>query len=773
MRIYPYYSSGISFTLEQCYVSGYAFSFCYDLYNECTTASETGGSYPPYDPRCRSWYETALLGGDPTKVYFDYPRLASTGDYVLTSTTPIRSSMSKSGTLYGVLNFNVLSSTLSDSVNSVNILYNGYAYVVDADAPENVVIHSDLGSCIKVSCLEAFSTSEYLTFNSTVLQPLRLGTTVATTYTKGGSTWRLEYEYIEYGTIRYAVIVTVPNSDVLKATTDVQNSIDSTTLNLIIIFAVIMGVVALLMAYETVQIVRGIVVPLKALKQVCENVLENNLEGKIPSEATSRDMKVLLEAFGSMIIALRFGSDSYSVGDNKKARCAFEDALRLFTSVENTRGIGIAHNNLGAVFLSERDFAQASFHYDTAVANARSILENARQTGSSEQIRKAQKALSDRQGNLALLWIEEGKFPEAFDVIDEAIRIDESIGNTRGYVVKRGTLGQWYLKQGEMKDAQRTFEETLRYVRSADERQFDSSWNADELPIAEQIGAYQMPCTTKLIFTNRTAIFNLGTHALETGKADEAEILLTASTIIGPVMQMSTTKKALVSLRKLFEEQGRTDHVKQVAALMLQYGFASTAAAAAGAKAKKVVFALDYSGSMAGSKINAAVDSLVAIYEAHLSMDDECMVCTFTSSVNVEIPTHTKKSANYRDKINSLRRPNGATAFFDAVDQSLKEIRSASSNVSTRWIVALTDGEDTSSRLPVSQLAANLKAETSLNGLIVIGVGSDVDQNLLQSLVHNTPQGMFLFAAGDKQSISVAFQQVVEIIRGEVVLEDF
>jgi hypothetical protein len=46
-----------------------------------------------------------------------------------------------------------------------------------------------------------------------------------------------------------------------------------------------------------------------------------------------------------MIIALRFGSDSYASGDMSKAQKAFSDALTLYSELDNIRGMGIAQNN--------------------------------------------------------------------------------------------------------------------------------------------------------------------------------------------------------------------------------------------------------------------------------------------------------------------------------------------------------------------------------------------------------------------------------------------
>jgi hypothetical protein len=42
------------------------------------------------------------------------------------------------------------------------------------------------------------------------------------------------------------------------------------------------------------------------------NILNGKLASNVPENAPSKDMKNMPEAFGSMVISLRFASDSYA-----------------------------------------------------------------------------------------------------------------------------------------------------------------------------------------------------------------------------------------------------------------------------------------------------------------------------------------------------------------------------------------------------------------------------------------------------------------------------
>ena len=83
---------------------------------------------------------------------------------------------------------------------------------------------------------------------------------------------------------------------------------------------------------------------------------------EVVENASSLDMRNVLSAFSRMIISLRFGSDTYVLGDLTKAQSVFQDALDLFKSINNSRGIAIANNNLGTVMLKSGHFEPAKRH---------------------------------------------------------------------------------------------------------------------------------------------------------------------------------------------------------------------------------------------------------------------------------------------------------------------------------------------------------------------------------------------------------------------------
>jgi hypothetical protein len=95
----------------------------------------------------------------------------------------------------------------------------------------------------------------------------------------------------------------------------------------------------------------------------------------------------------------------------------------------------------------------------------------------SDETKKLMRVLSDRRGNLAVIYLENNRFADAFEVIENALSDDKKIYYVRGLVVKQGILGQWYLKQNEVLSAERILVSALQFIRRRDERMFNEQWN--------------------------------------------------------------------------------------------------------------------------------------------------------------------------------------------------------------------------------------------------------------------------------------------------------
>ena len=107
------------------------------------------------------------------------------------------------------------------------------------------------------------------------------------------------------------------------------------------------------------------------------------------------------------------------------------------------------------------------------------------------------------------------------------------------------------------------------------------------------------------------------------------------------------------------------------------------------------------------------------------------------------------------------------TCLVDAVNVALQSLNTNKS--SSDWVIVLTDGEDNGSSIKINDLTAIIAASHA--NIIIIGVGADVPVAVLEGLAKSSPNGLYISASGDSQGINDAFDKVIAVIQGQVVLE--
>ena len=775
---------------------------------------------------------------------FQYPRVSSSGKFVLTAVLPIYQNQSQSKTFYGVLSSNFLVSTLSNAINSLTILNSGYSYVIDSQNITSIVLYPNLRKgCMFVECAERFSNdNEYQNFKSNVLSVIQSNPqqTHEMKYTKRGKTWRLVTHPIHYGTIDYTLMVTVPNDEVLEASIKTQDSINKTVVGMIVAFVFAIVIFMIIFYYFTRSLIRSIVLPIDDLRQLFHRILTEDYSVTIPTKASSYDLKILLKALSNLLIALRFGSDNFTHGNVSVAESLFLDALRLFSLLSNIRGIGACYNNLAMIELSRNNFIKAKEYMDLSIANAKELLEqlnhsspattdgddsNATKNRLNEKM-KLQKLLSDRQGNVVLIYLEQGNFQDAFALLESLLEEDKKNYYIRGCVIKQGILGQYYLKQNEISSAEKIFQSALQFIEQGhmeraaltaaqeegqgiDEGKRDEetrkNWRLEEVELAEQIALYNL--VLLLEAKNKTILPSKSNPSTSSNSSSTTAASTDRNQILDEIihrylialtkvrhMHTNTVKNILVSLKlKYFHQFAHLSaYENELDQLAERYDFqlitqndknsnsqhGSSHHGGNNGITKRVAFAIDYSGSMSGTKIRSAVENLKMVFEKYIYSNDFISIITFSHIVFTILPL-TQKVGNedmIRNKIDLLTSPSGSTALYDAIDHCFKALQqsASSSSAGSDWIVVLTDGEDNGSKVSIEQLQSKLAASTNSIGIIIIGVGADVDSALLTRIVTSCKQapGHYVSASGDKKSIDEAFGQVAQIISSQMVLED-
>jgi hypothetical protein len=168
IRNYPYAQSTSLASPTTCSVTDPTLQMCRNIYanSKCSHSDDDGEySYYPYDPRCRNWFQVGFAATDPEGVIVQTPKRSSAGQFIVTTIAPIYSAFTQSDTsvnlvpqseaIEAVVNFNILMSRLSESLNALPILTHGYSYMVNSLNTSVVILHPAAAiGCISIECTE-------------------------------------------------------------------------------------------------------------------------------------------------------------------------------------------------------------------------------------------------------------------------------------------------------------------------------------------------------------------------------------------------------------------------------------------------------------------------------------------------------------------------------------------------------------------------------------------------------------------------------------------
>jgi len=713
----------------------------------CGSCSGFPQSWPPYDPRCRSWYTVVttnhLKSGT---IYFDDPRLASSGKTVITASTPIRKNTDLP--LQGVLIFNILTSQLTDAINKLTIMKTGYAFMVNLNNLAVITHPNNKNSgLVYLNSIEKLTSDEWLLFDKLIWTPLNNSNIGNVELTKLGIKYQWVFEPVNIGLKKYGLIIAVPLTEVLETTTIVHSKINSITQTQTIVLIILLLLCTIITFGIASKIAHSVNKPILDMIELAQNILKDDLTKNVKEQinhATSLDTMMLLEAFSSMIISLRFGSESYAQNDLKRSREVFQDALDLYNKMNNSRGVGIAHNNLGAVCVKEKQFEAAEGHYNTAIKQIEEVYNKDKSTS-------VVKCLSDRLGNLAALKLEQRKYQEAIKILNRAAVLDDASGNLRGLIMKKGTCGKILLLEHKDGPALDMLIDALNIVRriQLDKTVEKTKKDIEELEVSEQYALLQLGdyCFNKKDYKSAAWFYqtSLTLHKyIDSG--------LSALAMAGLLRIANTLENH--HYYELLEKERNVAGIKIIKDTSVD---------------KNIVFCLDYSGSMSGQRIERAVQNMLLIYDKYITNKDLVGFIRFDNTSKIICPLG-PKTAEARNAIAQSIMPTGPTAFRDAV---IDAVNCVSNNINKKWIIALTDGEDNSSTHSLDDVCTIVaKSDVSL---IIVGIMLNADYTpYINQLVNSSHHGVYINVEQDSaKKLDEAFAKVAEIISSDAQIEAF
>ncbi len=690
-----------------------------------------------YDPRLRPWYIQCVEENQ--TVYTD-PYMDNAGlGLMITVASPIHYT---NGTLIGVIAGDILIGSLQNAILNTKILESGYAFLVDDDG--DTITHPGL-SDINLNTPITDEALEGQGIQSLVTE-IRFNSEGTGFYQKDGEQWYYNYRTIPSTGYKFAVIV--PEEEIIGPALSIQDRIQSLIGNQILILIIVLGISVVIIGVTSNYVSKRIVHPITNLTKMMNFISKGSISREIPIEARSAqdEIAMLTNSFQNLVTMLRLGNSDYYRGNLDLAAKNYQKALEIFEIAENKKGIGICANNLGNIYRIRGDFHAAEEAYKLSIKMALNL--------------KMQHVLPKRYNNLAQLYADSHQYPLAVDYFNRGINVSNSLDDDE-------SLALIYRNYGLLIVTMENYDKGIEMINDALE--IDTRTGND-------LGmAYDQYYLGKTILTQKQ---DGAINYLEEG-------LKNAQNLHDKRLQVNILKQ--IELYHENEQNRALIHQTRVKWKNLEISLIQK---------KLVIFVIDVSGSMNGSRMRAARDGALEIYETQIYPQDEVAVIVFDSRTEILLPP-TQKGGNenfIKQVITGIKATPYQTAFYDAIGDSYKFINDRISD-EHKWVIALTDGMDNSSesfnldnrkyhgfwKFMNKDHRTGLREFITENllsiNMITIGIGNELFpiEDKLKLLCESNMQGRYIPVHDThevRRSIQKAFLQVSELM-AQINVEEF
>ncbi|MBK5112180.1 MAG: tetratricopeptide repeat protein [Candidatus Heimdallarchaeota archaeon] len=621
------------------------------------------------------------------------------------------------GTLVGIVSVDITVATMQDSILNLEVSENGYAFLIDSDG--STITHPGLvDDFVPIQNLEMADTpiSEQSAFQL-IIDDMKGGGNDQQSFTKNGEKWYISYDTIDAS--GYSLALMVPEADILAPVIQLRDDIMGRSTNNILISVGLLVLALILIIFISVSVSRATVEPIQDFIDFSKRVGSGDLSRDLDEDvAIPREIMGLHEALDGLLTALRFGNTDYYEGNLDLAFNNYLKALKLFETTKDQVGIGVCLNNIGNVYREWGDLPQARDFYAKAIGIAENLDDKV--------------GLASRYNNYGLVLLDSGELDEAQKYIERALKLNEEINNTRGRVLCLNNLGLIHFKLGSVKLAFGYYQDAMKLAKDED---------------------FVRGLAHSLL---NLAMFYLEQYDVHSAKTHMNEALESARTVNDVLLEEEILERLKLVERDLGDDASQAE-IRQ--ALEVIRGTATTQ--------KSVLYVLDYSGSMSGSRNRASVRGSLDLFNTAIKEKDTVGVITFhTTSRMILQPTPVRNNkTKIQETLKRLTRPNGNTALWDAVADAIDSLESIGGT--QRWLVLLTDGEDNSSRRTANEINKKITKLKSALNLVVISVGDiGTDEAILMEFCDRT-NGTFIKITDTKsvhKEIEKAFKTVGQLM---------
>nr|QBK89200.1 MAG: uncharacterized protein LCMiAC02_02950 [Mimivirus LCMiAC02] len=696
-----------------------------------------------YDPRCRGWY--FLAKNDQTKIHFTEPYSdAGTGNILISVSHAI---VDSSNNFLGAVSVDISMQNLASAILSEKILDNGYTYLMDMTGKLVVYPGLDYDKVYTVYDKEFTYLSEKESFEPVFnIITGNTGNIGKETFIKNGEEWLSIFSKVQ--DTDYIVVMVVPNSDIVKAITDINILVGVT----IGIATAIMIVITIVMIF--ISVVVNIISANKITKSIKKfDTVECAItKGKYDVELeetdeTSPEFKKMGRYLKDLILAIRFGNKSYFKGDHQKAFENYMKVLNITKEFDNKIGEGVVLNNLGSVVmeLDKMVLKRSEDYFNEAITNVEDILDS---TKDNDKQRRFKITLANRYMNLGVLYVTWKKSGKAIEMYNKSISLHKQCDNKLDEITVMGNLGILYL---ELNDNAQAF------------GKFKVAFDVAS-------GMYKDEQTKENANVLRYAMLNMGKYYNKTKDLYQALDYLVKGLRLENTIDINFQKECLTHMAQAYEKIGNNLLANKIRKTLNI------------TRPKHVLFVLDVSGSMQGPPIRNCRESINTIIKNYMNVNDLVSLLKFQQNYSWVFKDEEIKGnlddLLLTDKVNNYTQADGTTAFYYAVDKAIRHhTKMKKNNTREQWIVALTDGDDNESNKHniYSNTVVNKIKEHGVN-IIVITVGKLSNIREIKNIVRASKSGMHIEVKDGNNGvhgIKEAFTKAIKMInnRGRINIE--
>ena len=717
-----------------------------------------------YDHFLEEWYQNAITE-ESNDIAFTSPYGDPSTGLVISMGRPVAFD---NGTIYGVVSADVTLDTILSQVTNTQVLEDGYVFLLTSNG--DVIAHPEIETgeeSIQLLEFGSTGTPEATAFSTLLSNTVLDDESGQVEYTKNGQRWYLTFT--EVNNTGFVVASVVAASEVILPASNMLNTVLGQTLILTIALGGVLAGVAAVVTMVSYRRGRAVVEPITEMTRLVEKMTKQDFtRGVTTTGSFYEEVGTTVDALLSFQEACRFGNQAFIRGDLNRALANYQNLLEISRQLGIKEGEQTMLMNIGNVFRQRGDTGNAIDYYEDSLRIAKEMLEKAKEDGAHEN--EALVRIASVYHNLALVEMDQNNSDKALSLLEDAAAIDMTLKSQPGLAKRYDAMGLALLRDGRYSQALSKFDEAKE--------------------IAKTIG-YER--SLAYIHYHEGELHQVqGESRKAKSEYEEAIRLAKASDELWLVVY------AMQHLADVHDELNLPSHDIRAEAERMKRSIRYK---------KSVIFVIDYSGSMqAQNRIRAAVEGAKEIIRSQVNPQDQVAIIVFNSSYREVLPlTFRGEDSETKSKIfktlDSLRYPNYATAFYDALGQAIETLDKIESS-EHRWIIALTDGQDNSSEeysldflhgIFTEKDQRKRKRPLTIEGyirdnhldvnLIIIGVGQELrnaadtkrrivsqktgrhisTEELLMSICENIPQGQYLSVVDSvdvKTDIERAFEEI-------------